>query len=84
MSLDQTDRKLLAALREDATQTYAELARELHLSAPALHERVKRLKARGVIRRTTVELDPRSCPSTWCNFGCGPGSHQSGGLGCNL
>ena len=25
-----------------------------------------------------------SCPSTWCNFGCGPGPHRSGGLGCNL
>ncbi|KQN33779.1 hypothetical protein ASG37_16670 [Sphingomonas sp. Leaf407] len=24
------------------------------------------------------------CPSTWCNFGCGPGPHRSGGLGCNL
>jgi len=26
----------------------------------------------------------RSCPSTWCNFGCATEPHRSGGLGCNL
>jgi hypothetical protein len=26
----------------------------------------------------------RSCPSTWCNFGCGTGLSSPGGLGCNL
>jgi len=68
MSLDAIDRKLLAALREDATRTYADLAAELHLSAPALHERAKRLKARGVIRRTTVELDPKALGQVLCAF----------------
>jgi hypothetical protein len=43
--LDATDRKLLALLTEGATRTYAELGRLLHLSAPAVHERAKRLKA---------------------------------------
>lgn len=68
VSLDAIDRKLLAALQADATRTYANLAGELHLSAPALHERVKRLKARKVIRRTTVELDPRSLGRMLCAF----------------
>jgi len=66
MGLDAIDRKLLAALQADATRTYADLAGELHLSAPALHERVKRLKARGVIRRTTVELDPKALGHAMC------------------
>lgn len=68
MGLDAIDRKLLAALQADATRTYANLAAELHLSAPALHERVKRLRARGVIRRTTVELDPKALGHAMCAF----------------
>lgn len=55
--MDDLDRKLLAALQEDAGQRYADLADRLGLSAPALHERVKKLKARGIIKRTTIEMD---------------------------
>jgi DNA-binding Lrp family transcriptional regulator len=55
--LDAIDRKLLAALAEDATPSYAELGQRLHLSAPALHERVKRLRRDGVIRATIAQLD---------------------------
>ncbi|HET6986040.1 MAG TPA: Lrp/AsnC family transcriptional regulator [Kribbella sp.] len=52
------DRKLLAALQEDAGQSYAALGQAVGLSAGSAHERVRKLKAAGVIRRTTVEVDP--------------------------
>lgn len=55
--LDAKDRKLLAILAEDSSQSYAELGRQLHLSAPAVHDRVKRLKAEGVIIGTVAKLD---------------------------
>jgi Lrp/AsnC family transcriptional regulator, leucine-responsive regulatory protein len=55
--LDPIDRKLLGALAEDATLSYAALAERLHLSAPALHERVKRLRRDGVIKGTVAVLD---------------------------
>jgi DNA-binding Lrp family transcriptional regulator len=55
--LDETDRKLLGLLAEDASRSYAELGRLLHLSPPAVHERVKRLKADGVIKATAAILD---------------------------
>lgn len=55
--LDQKDRRLLALLATDASQSYAELGRQLHLSAPAVHERVKRLKSEGVITGTVARLD---------------------------
>src|SRR5580692_9731414 len=55
--LDETDRKLLGLLAEDATRTYAELGRLLHLSAPAVHERAKRLKQDGVVKATVAALD---------------------------
>lgn len=56
--MDQIDRTLLGKLQEDAGQPYAELGRAVGLSAGAAHERVRKLRERGVIRRTTVEVDP--------------------------
>jgi DNA-binding Lrp family transcriptional regulator len=58
MTIDQTDRELLAELQKDATQSYAVLGQAVGLSAGAAHERVRKLKAAGVIRRTTIEVDP--------------------------
>jgi Lrp/AsnC family transcriptional regulator, leucine-responsive regulatory protein len=47
--VDSVDRQLLDALRRNARATYAELARIVNLSAPAVHERVTKLEAAGVI-----------------------------------
>jgi Lrp/AsnC family leucine-responsive transcriptional regulator len=47
--MDDVDRRLLMALRANARATYAELARLVGLSAPAVHERVGKLEAGGVI-----------------------------------
>lgn len=56
--LDPMDRKILAVLVEDATVSYAELGKRVGLSAPAAHERVKRLKKSGAIRRMAALIDP--------------------------
>ncbi|HEX8001402.1 MAG TPA: Lrp/AsnC family transcriptional regulator [Mycobacteriales bacterium] len=48
-NVDPTDRALLAALRANARATYAELARAVGLSAPAVHDRVRRLESLGVV-----------------------------------
>lgn len=55
--LDQTDRMLLALLKEDARRKYSELGEAVHLSPPAVHERVKKLERAGVVRRYTIEID---------------------------
>ncbi|MFJ2684402.1 Lrp/AsnC family transcriptional regulator [Pseudomonas sp. NPDC087342] len=55
--LDVIDRKLLGLLARNAEQSYNELSQQVYLSAPAVHERVKRLKSRGVIRATVALLD---------------------------
>jgi Lrp/AsnC family transcriptional regulator, leucine-responsive regulatory protein len=56
--VDDIDRALLAQLQRDATQSYAALGHAAGLSAGAAHERVRKLRDRGVIRRTTIEVDP--------------------------
>ena len=58
--IDEQDRTILARLTEDARVSWAELAQVLGLSAPAVAERVKRLKQRGVIRGFHAVLDPPS------------------------
>lgn len=55
--LDRTDRMILRLLAEDADRSYANLSTEVHLSPPAVHERVKRLRRDGVIRGTFARLD---------------------------
>jgi Lrp/AsnC family transcriptional regulator, leucine-responsive regulatory protein len=58
--LDQIDRMLLALLKEDTKRKYSELGEIVHLSAPAVHERVKKLERAGVIRKYTIEIDPEA------------------------
>lgn len=58
--MDAIDRKILGALAEDAGRSYVELSEIVHLSAPAVHDRVKRLKRLkrdGVIKGTVAVLD---------------------------
>lgn len=55
--LDAFDRKILSALVEDARLTYAEIGKQVSLSAPAVHERVKRLKKTGVLKDMSARLD---------------------------
>ncbi|MET8091848.1 Lrp/AsnC family transcriptional regulator [Micromonospora sp. NPDC005220] len=56
--VDDIDRALLAHLQRDATQPYATLAKAVGLSAGSAHDRVRKLRERGVIRRTTVDVAP--------------------------
>jgi len=56
--IDEHDRIILTRLTEDARVSWAELAQEMGLSAPAVAERVKRLKQRGLIRGFHAVLDP--------------------------
>jgi Lrp/AsnC family leucine-responsive transcriptional regulator len=66
--LDQTDRIVLALLKEDAKRKYSELGEVVHLSPPAVHERVKKLERAGVIRRYTIEIDARALGLTLSAF----------------
>ena len=55
--MDSIDLRLIDLLRENARSSYAELARKVGLSAPAVHERVGKLEAAGTIRGYRAEVD---------------------------
>ena len=59
MSLDATDRKILAALQKKGRMSNAELSEQVNLSPSACHRRVQRLEADGDIRDYVALLDAR-------------------------
>lgn len=58
--MDDTDLALVRALRERGRASWADLARQVGLSAPSVQERVRRLEERGVITGFHAAVDPRS------------------------
>src|SRR5437868_14975401 len=58
VELDHHDTRILAELQADERLSMAELGRRVHLSQPAVTERVRKLEAAGIITgyRATVDL----------------------------
>ena len=56
--MDAIDRIILDRLQADGSQTYAEIGAAAGLSASAVNDRLKRLRAEGVIRRMSADVDP--------------------------
>jgi Lrp/AsnC family leucine-responsive transcriptional regulator len=57
-SLDATDLRLIAVLQDDGRITNQDLARRCAISPAACHERVRRLRERGVILATVALIEP--------------------------
>jgi Lrp/AsnC family leucine-responsive transcriptional regulator len=55
--VDDIDRRLLGLLVADARASYAELARAVGLSAPSVHDRVRRLERTGAITGYSAVVD---------------------------
>jgi Lrp/AsnC family leucine-responsive transcriptional regulator len=58
--LDAVDLRLIGELQDDARLSLAELGRRVGLSAPAVTERLQRLRDAGVIIGYRTEVDPRA------------------------
>ena len=65
---DRINRRLLTNLKADSRSSYAELGKGVHLSAPAVYERVRRLESSGVILGHTVVIDPETIGLPFCAF----------------
>jgi Lrp/AsnC family transcriptional regulator, leucine-responsive regulatory protein len=62
--MDETDARILELLQRDGRGSYAEVGQTVGMSGPSVHERVKKLEARGVIRGYSAQVDPNQ-------LGCG-------------
>lgn len=55
--LDELDRSILQVLQVNGRISNADLARQINLSPPAVHARMKRLEQQGIIQKYVVLLD---------------------------
>ena len=60
MTLDATDRAILAALCRDATQTAAAIGGRIGLSQPATWRRIKRLRSDGILTGQRISLNAQA------------------------
>jgi len=60
INLDDTDRQLIALLRDNARATVASLAQRLRVARGTVQNRIARLEREGVIAGYTVRLKPQA------------------------
>jgi len=56
--LSENDARVLAILQAQGRRSYADLGVDLGMAGPSVHERVKKLESRGVIRGYAADVDP--------------------------
>ena len=56
--LSENDARVLGILQAQGRRSYADLGTDLGMAAPSVHERVKKLEAKGVIRGYAADVDP--------------------------
>ncbi len=55
--MDSIDRKIIELLKMNSRITSSEISRQIHLSVPAVSERIRKLEEGGIIQRFTVKLN---------------------------
>ena len=55
--MDLTDTAILRILQCNGRLSHEEIARQVHLSRPAVHERIRRMEQEGVIRSYNADVD---------------------------
>ncbi|SPF80479.1 Lrp/AsnC family transcriptional regulator [Pseudoprimorskyibacter insulae] len=68
MRIDDTDRKILAALQEDASRSLDEIAKAVSSSKTPVWNRIRKMRDAGIIGRQTVELDAEALGFEACFF----------------
>ena len=66
--IDQIDQKILSFLVKNARMPFLEIARECGVSGAAIHQRVKRLEANGVITGSRLLVKPQALGLDVCAF----------------
>ena len=66
--IDAMDRKIMAELQRDASQSLDEIARKIGSSKTPVWNRVRKLREAGIVGRQTVELDAEALGFEACFF----------------
>lgn len=66
--LDTLDRNILRMLADNARKPFLEIARECNVSGAAIHQRIAKLTALGVIRGSECLIDPSAVGYDTCAY----------------
>ena len=66
--IDETDRKILSFLVNNARMPYLEIARGCGISGAAVHQRVKKMEAMGIISGSSMVIKPSAIGLNVCAF----------------
>ncbi len=66
--IDATDQKILSLLVKNARMPFLEIARACGVSGAAIHQRVKRLEANGVITGSRLMVKPQALGLNVCAY----------------
>jgi len=79
IQIDEMDSRILSAMSADSRRSYADVGSEVGLSTAAVHERVRKLVERGVIRRFSLSVDPDALGLSFTAF---VAIRNDGGIHC--
>lgn len=66
--IDSLDKKIINLLNADARMPFTEVARRCKVSGAAIHQRVARMEAAGVIAGSSLRLNPKGMGYHTCAF----------------
>lgn len=79
IQIDDMDARILSAMSSDSRRSYADVGNEVGLSTAAVHERVRKLVERGVIRRFSLSVEPQALGLAFTAF---VAIRNDGGIHC--
>lgn len=57
LQIDNTDRKILSILMEDASIPYTDVAKKVFVSGGTVHVRMKKMEEMGIVKGTQLRID---------------------------
>ena len=66
--LDSLDSKILSMLANNARKPFLEIARECNVSGAAIHQRIQKLTAIGVVQGSEMLIDPAAVGYETCAY----------------
>lgn len=67
-NLDSLDKKILSLIAEDARIPFLEVARACNVSGAAIHQRIAKLNASGILKGSQFIIDPESIGYETCAY----------------
>ncbi|MFH1588724.1 MAG: Lrp/AsnC family transcriptional regulator [Candidatus Diapherotrites archaeon] len=58
LKIDSKDLEIIECLKQDASRSVRQIANKTKIPITTVHHRIKSLKEKGVIEKTTIKLDP--------------------------